>query len=418
MNKSAADATLESLRRKYQHQQMMLHCLDSQGVQCQALFQPVLTDRGVCYALNAPPLDQVMKPSPYLEIFNSIYPNNNHDEVFGNLTTGYKVRLILDSHQSTVFDHEPGAFWLGINQRQDFMAVREKGVAAWPGMHTHIIVSPVIYESSDSLKSIDKSVRNCLMPTENLNTMFSNYSFKSCDFRCKLQSSRKKCGCTPWNYPQETDAIITEICDGVQAFCFEQAMGEDYDRDACSCLQDCDEVVYDVNDFNHKVDFNQECDVRPWEELYLPSFTAKVELKKHKSDTKGNFNLLDLVGEKMRHMDGAEFKFWMKELMKEDNFRPTVQAMFQQNRYLRYVAPEMLTDKCTQLVQQDLVFITIEVRQSTAQKTVRDVRFTFTDKISALGGTIGLFTGMSLLSIIETIYWLLRCLVSPLRMNH
>ena len=81
------------------------------------------------------------------------------------------------------------------------------------------------------------------------------------------------------------------------------------------------------------------------------------------------------------------------------------------------------------MVETDLAFLTIEIPPSDVLFYERDVSFSFTEKVSALGkcqmssdenysvlhnnipiigGTLGLFTGMSLLSFIEVGFWLFR----------
>lgn len=424
--RAEANQILEELRKKYQHQQMMLFCRDNSGQSCESRFKPVVTDMGICYAMNTPKMSQVMRPSTFYQYFTSIFPDYTAEAGnFGNLTTGYTLTMILDSHQSAVFDHEPGSFWIGINQQNDFMAIKEHGVEAEPGMQTNILVSPSVYESTRRFKDTPILTRSCRFNdevTDNAFTTFNNYSFKSCEFDCKLQHSRAKCGCTPWNYPQSDDVVI-QICDGVQAHCFGQAMGEDYDKDECSCLQDCDEFVYDLSSFQHKVNVDKLCDLRQqsWEHMLIKdlngsNWASTRAPKKHKGQSGSKYDLTILIGEKLRHLDGAEQKYWLQRLM-SDNFAQAAYDLFSLNRYAKYVAPEVLAEYCSQMATTDLAFVTIEVPGSLASKFVRDLQFSFTDKISSLGGTIGLFTGMSLLSVVETIYWLVRMIIVPMRVE-
>ena len=37
---------------------------------------------------------------------------------------------------------------------------------------------------------------------------------------------------------------------------------------------------------------------------------------------------------------------------------------------------------------------------------IKDVRLTFADKLGIFGGTIGVFTGISFITIIEILYWI------------
>lgn len=63
-----------------------------------------------------------------------------------------------------------------------------------------------------------------------------------------------------------------------------------------------------------------------------------------------------------------------------------------------------------------LSMVQMNFDQAYVQRIVKDRRNTVADKISSVGGTLGLFTGFSILSIFEAVYWLykgmgrLRCL--------
>ena len=58
---------------------------------------------------------------------------------------------------------------------------------------------------------------------------------------------------------------------------------------------------------------------------------------------------------------------------------------------------------CENYVRNFISFVSIGSPTTSVMKTVRDKRFTFNDQLGAIGGTLGLFTGMSLLSIVEVL---------------
>ena len=88
------------------------------------------------------------------------------------------------------------------------------------------------------------------------------------------------------------------------------------------------------------------------------------------------------------------------------------------------------TEICKNLVEQDLALVTIMFEKKKYVRTIKNIRMTFTDKLGAfgnifsiikesnlfqihiLGGTLGLFTGMSILGMFEIAFWLMRI---PLR---
>ena len=59
--------------------------------------------------------------------------------------------------------------------------------------------------------------------------------------------------------------------------------------------------------------------------------------------------------------------------------------LFIKNRYMRYVAPEVIRDECLKMAERDIAYVTIEIPVTIVTKYTRDVNFTFLDKLSALG---------------------------------
>ena len=87
------------------------------------------------------------------------------------------------------------------------------------------------------------------------------------------------------------------------------------------------------------------------------------------------------------------------------------------------------TEICKNLVEQDLALVTIMFEKKKYVRTIKNIRMTFTDKLGAfgnifriikesnlfqihiLGGTLGLFTGMSILSMVEIVFWIFKCII-------
>ena len=55
-----------------------------------------------------------------------------------------------------------------------------------------------------------------------------------------------------------------------------------------------------------------------------------------------------------------------------------------------------------------VAIVTIEAPSSSVIKSRRDVTINFSGKLAAIGGTLGLFSGMSILSMVEIVYWLMK----------
>lgn len=80
------------------------------------------------------------------------------------------------------------------------------------------------------------------------------------------------------------------------------------------------------------------------------------------------------------------------------------------------------------MMRNDVVKLTVQITEPTVMRIEKDVISTFTDQLGVigdqilcclgyltltiqiftLGGTIGLFTGLSLISVAEALYWMIK----------
>ena len=55
--------------------------------------------------------------------------------------------------------------------------------------------------------------------------------------------------------------------------------------------------------------------------------------------------------------------------------------------------------------------MTIEIAEPTVTNVQRDVKVTFVDQIGTIGGTLGLFCGLSIVSMVEFVYWIYKTVI-------
>ena len=107
------------------------------------------------------------------------------------------------------------------------------------GYETTIMVTPRVLHTTESAQTMPFDDRQCRASSEaaaaGLN-IFKQYSREACVFECSIRESRRKCGCTPWNYPLEESG---SICDVYGNYCFHQAMKEATTNPTCDCPNDC-----------------------------------------------------------------------------------------------------------------------------------------------------------------------------------
>lgn len=83
-----------------------------------------------------------------------------------NGVDNFKIFMILDSHNSEVFDPAAGSFHIGINQAPDFMSLLDNAVQVQVGYHTHVRVIPSVYVSSEGFRALPQSTRKCKYQSE------------------------------------------------------------------------------------------------------------------------------------------------------------------------------------------------------------------------------------------------------------
>ena len=105
--KESRDKYLNQLKDKYHARQMILTCIGPTGGDCESLFTPVITDKGICYAINAQNASQAMSlEHEYIKVFHKVYGINDSytkRQPSQNLSADYRFFIILDSHQSGNF---------------------------------------------------------------------------------------------------------------------------------------------------------------------------------------------------------------------------------------------------------------------------------------------------------------------------
>ena len=65
------------------------------------------------------------------------------------------------------------------------------------------------------------------------------------------------------------------------------------------------------------------------------------------------------------------------------------------------------TDMCEKLTSGNYAYIIIYIKSPTMMQLIKDVRLSFEDKLGILGGTIGVFTGISFITMVEIVYWII-----------
>ena len=67
-------------------------------------------------------------------------------------------------------------------------------------------------------------------------------------------------------------------------------------------------------------------------------------------------------------------------------------------------------DICKEIMEKDIAVVSVNLESKKYVRSIMDKKITFVGQLAALGGTLGLFTGMSILSMVEMVFWMFKLL--------
>ena len=211
-----------------------------------------------------------------------------------------------------------------------------------------------------------------------------------------LRYLQDELGCVPWDIPtlNVKDQAEIPLCDGVLAYKY-QRMQESYDASndpQCDCLPDCEYVSYSVETSIYPLNPNIHCE----DDGYDLSL-ANVMLARE----------MDIPG-----MDFFQYvqDFFSDAWLEVENFEE-----FYDVRHEGVNRDKEIFNNCVDRLNKEHAVLHIVIKEPTFLKIVQNIRVGFADKLGIAGGTIGLFTGLSLISVVETGYWITRWLMERMK---
>ncbi len=161
----------------------------------------------------------------------------------------------------------------------------------------------------------------------------------------------------------------TRICDAYETRCFTAYAQSNitYKSATCHCYPSCDAMQIDYATASlsnlFMADFCEDDTEHGWK--YVDAFLANISRN----------SLHDAMQE-----NGLE------SVMIGRNFSDNVEV-------------------CNFVAENDMSYIIIGLAKSKGMRILQDVRVGFEDRVATIGGTLGLFTGMSLLSMVEVLFY-------------
>ena len=193
----------------------------------------------------------------------------------------------------------------------------------------------------------------CNLPFENENsTLTKSYSQTRCEFECAIANISRQCECIPWNFPAALDSNLTfcsTIPKSFSSSCIKSTLSY-FSPQQCQCLPDCSETTFGIFDTRIALDgaMLDKCRFFDWKfhNLEFP------------------YNILCHLCFKIIRDNRIKFVYETIVHGEPD----TGAAVF-----------------CATLIKENFAFVKVEMATKSITKTVKDQRFNFVSKVSALG---------------------------------
>ena len=191
--------------------------------------------------------------------------------------------------------------------------------------------------------------------------------------------------CTPWYYPMDAtfdnDDQKLILCDASAAIVFEEYFSE---ANCSQCKADCDWTEYSAE---------------------LVATTLNTDTLCSYVGSNGNqFNPLDDIQSHLEETQGTIFSLF-SEMMENKGRSINIETpSFNDTEVFK----EYLLGHCIENLANEDLIISFTISSPYITVVEKTEKVSFSDRLGIIGGTIGLFTGMSLISVVEAFYWITK----------
>ena len=405
--------------------------------ECQ-LFNPVITDVGICHSFNAMKTSEMLQPSYFKQSFDNAYKSDFTDNstIWNGSGSGEDYSLNFYLFDNSAIRHmsksRPKSFRMSLSTKADYFDFSSTNQIIKPGYHTIWKIQAMEIAPSNDLHELPVEKRNCMFPEEASELkIFKMYSKKACLFECHIKKASEVCKCYPWYIPTLPSKDRHELCDHFGNHCFKSMIKQTRLSNNCSevCLPTCHHIEFSlISSEKTPLDRNEACEGMKWQWGRLESSTMSkrvryfIDLIKKNGYNSLAYNYLkakEWIDDRLGRKPNKTFERWT--LGTNDHYN--------------------IDDELCQKITNHMAVVSVVFNQDTYVRTKTSLRVSFSDKLAAfgksissrrmityllqnisflVGGTLGLFNGMSILSMIEAAYWFLRLLwqfLKPIQKN-
>ena len=264
-------------------------------------------------------------------------------------------------------------YTLGISTKNNLIDQKRGLINLKPGYKISLKIVPHEVDCSHSFKQFDQKVRKCGLPEDISDfKLLKNYTKAGCEFECAFKKALKVCQCIPWNFPNDYKEY--PMCDMFANKCFDLILSDETNYKKCHdrCLDDCSATAFTVFPTFVRIDFEEICQTKLFNQIF------KKLLKRY--DYYHHYDMI--VHSRLKLVDRNTTVRGLNKMMDDTEF-------------------------CHDYVRKYVSLVEVEASVNSVTKSLRKERVTFTDQLSMVGGTLGLFTGISILSLCEFAIFLL-----------
>ena len=269
---------------------------------------------------------------------------------------------------SLPFNSESLSYEVGISTKSNVIDQRRNTIRLLPGYQVTIKIIPQLVGATAQFKEMDVTARNCKLDGEIGELKFVNkYSKIGCEFECATNKAIEICHCVPWYITN--NFTYTPMCESFGGHCFEEVLTNEANYKQCSsrCIEDCSGIPMTVVTSYVPINVDDACKRDSYFEKHFV------------------------------HSSRQHFAFEIyRSLIEGDGQIPNLQTNLANGSL------------CRNFISKFVALVSVESPTDSITKSAREIRVTLIDQIGTIGGTLGLFTGMSILSMVEVAFFLVK----------
>ncbi|TDG39513.1 hypothetical protein AWZ03_014061 [Drosophila navojoa] len=246
---------------------------------CERMFQPIITDEGLCCVINMLHPRFMYKHNVPLTLRNW-NKSKRYRAVDWHAELGYSRSLGSDYYprsslgtgeslgMSLMLNVEADSYYcsssnsigfkIALHSPNESPNVRETGVLLSPGLETKLRIEPAKMMTELSLRHVHRKYRHCLFQNEGNLSYFAHYTQRNCEMECMSRLLLQRCGCVVFYMPRINGNDT--VCSIREAQCVESVrlhtIGHVVESCLDNCLPSCFDLSYQATTYATKISYN------------------------------------------------------------------------------------------------------------------------------------------------------------------